>query len=214
MMHFEQIRVGGDRNFGYLAGDRESGNAIAVDPSYSPEQFYEKAGKLGLKLVAIATTHNHEDHVNGNARLRELTGAKIWIHKSAATGDDLGVGDGDIMTLGELQVRVIFTPGHTADSVCYLLNDRKLVTGDTLFVGKVGGTATEEAARLEYDSLQKLLELPDPVTIWPGHDYGVRPSSTIGDERRENPFLLQEDFGAFVHLKKTWAEYKAKHGIA
>lgn len=214
MMHFEQIRVGGDRNFGYLIGDREGGKAVAVDPSYSPEQFAKKAEEIGMKIVAIAVTHGHGDHTNGNATLRELTGAKVWIHKSAAGPDDLGVGDSDILTVGALQIRVIYTPGHTLDSVCYLVNGERLVTGDTLFVGKVGGTGTEKAARVEYDSLTKLMKLPDEVSVWPGHDYGVRPSSTIGDEKKENPFILQGDFDAFFHLKNTWAEYKAKHGIA
>lgn len=213
MIHFEQVRVGGDRNFGYLIGDKEGGKAIAVDPSYTPEQFHQKAKDLDLSIAVIAATHGHEDHVNGNSRLRELTGAKIWTHKSSAGTEDLGVGNDDIITVGGIQIRVIYTPGHTLDSICYLVNGEMLITGDTLFVGKVGGTGTEEAARVEYDSLQKLMKLPDSVTVWPGHDYGVRPSSTIGDEKKENPFLVQPDFNAFYHLKNTWAAYKLKHGI-
>ncbi len=82
------------------------------------------------------------------------------------------------------------------------------LTGDILFVGKIGGTATEAAARSEYDSLhQVLMTLPDDITVWPGHDYGCRPASTIGLEKRTNPFLLCEDLGAFLKLKIGWAEY-------
>ena len=78
----------------------------------------------------------------------------------------------------------------------------------------MGGTDSEEDARAEYDSLQrKIGTLPPETGIWPGHDYGVRPSSTVADEWRENPFLLQPDFAAFMELKKNWAEYKRKHGI-
>jgi glyoxylase-like metal-dependent hydrolase (beta-lactamase superfamily II) len=80
-------------------------------------------------------------------------------------------------------------------------------------VGKVGGTDYEEGARREYESLQRLLELPDETSVWPGHDYGVKKSSTIGYERTTNPFLQRESFEDFVHLKKTWPEYKKKHGI-
>ncbi len=88
------------------------------------------------------------------------------------------------------------------------------MTGDTLFVGKIGGTGTEAAARAEYESLTKvLLRLPDATTVWPGHDYGCRPSSTIGLERRTNPFLLCEDFQAFLELKIGWAELKRRHGL-
>ncbi len=90
----------------------------------------------------------------------------------------------------------------------------RLITGDTLFVGKVGGTHDADSARLEYDSLRgKICSLPPETEVWPGHDYGVRPSSTIGDELRENPFLLRATFESFLDLKSNWAEYKRIHGI-
>jgi glyoxylase-like metal-dependent hydrolase (beta-lactamase superfamily II) len=89
-----------------------------------------------------------------------------------------------------------------------------LITGDTLFVGKVGGTDLGPGARAEYESLfGKLLKLNEDVEVWPGHDYGVRPSSTIGEERRENPFLLCGSFEEFVDLKRNWTQYKREHGI-
>jgi glyoxylase-like metal-dependent hydrolase (beta-lactamase superfamily II) len=110
------------------------------------------------------------------------------------------------------------TPGHTEDSICVLVKapgePGKLVTGDTLFVGKVGGTGYGDDARAEYDSLhEKLLRLPDDTEVWPGHDYGVAPSSTIGREKKTNPFLLCESFETFVELKRNWLRYKAEHGI-
>ena len=90
----------------------------------------------------------------------------------------------------------------------------KLITGDTLFVGKVGGTDYGEEARREYESLhRKLLTLPAETEVWPGHDVGVAPSSTIGHERRTNPFLLRRSFDEFVELKCSWLEYKREHGI-
>jgi len=213
-MIFEQIRVGGDRNFGYLVGDKESGTAIAVDPAYNPRLIYDLAGERGLTIRAIACTHSHFDHTNGNDELRELTGAKVWMHESAAGAEERGVRDGEEIEMGGLRVNVIHTPGHTADSVCYLVGGR-LLSGDTLFVGKVGGTGYGDDARAEYDSLHtKLLALPDETEVWPGHDYGVRPSSTIGEEKRSNPFLIQPGFEAFLELKKNWLQYKKEHGIS
>ena len=89
------------------------------------------------------------------------------------------------------------------------------MTGDTLFVGKVGGTDFKEGARTQYASLhEKLMILPDDTEVWPGHDVGVAPSSTIGHERETNPFLLRKNFEEFVDLKRNWVAYKKEHGIA
>ena len=117
-----------------------------------------------------------------------------------------------------MKLQIIHTPGHTGDSLCVLAEGPgavgKLVTGDTLFVGKVGGTGFGDDARAEYDSLHdKLMILSDDVEVWPGHNYGVEPSSTIGNERKTNPFLLRESFEDFVDLKRNWLQYKAEHGI-
>ena len=97
----------------------------------------------------------------------------------------------------------------------FWLPDQKVaITGDLLFVGKIGGTATDEQARAEFDSLRCVLTtLPDDTTIWPGHDYGCRPASTIALERIANPFLLAPDFKAFLQLKRDWADYKARLGL-
>ena len=212
-MIFEQIRAGGDRNFGYLIGDEESKEAAVVDPSSAPEVFPPAAEKHGLKIVYIIGTHGHGDHTSGISVLKKATGAKVIMHASAPGNTDISVSDGNIIKLGKLELKVIYTPGHTADSICILAGD-KLTTGDTLFVGKVGGTGTDEQAKIEYDSLfNKLMKLDDNIEVWPGHDYGVAPTSTIGHERETNPFLLRKDFKDFKWLKDNWAAYKLEHGI-
>ena len=124
------------------------------------------------------------------------------------------VRDGALFPLGGLQITILHTSGHSKDSICLWVGDA-VFTGDTLFVGKVGGTDLDAEAREEYDSLhQKLLTLPGHTRVFPGHNYGVAPESTIAHERETNPFLLQPDFEAFVHLKRNWAAYKQEHGIA
>jgi len=124
------------------------------------------------------------------------------------------VRDGAQFPLGTLRIRILHTPGHTGDSICILVADA-VFTGDTLFVGKVGGTDFGDNARAEYRSLhEKLLTLPDATRVFPGHDFGVAPQSTIGKERETNPFLLQPDVGRFIDLKKNWPAYKKEHGIA
>ena len=212
-MIFQQIRAGGDRNFGYLIGDEETGEAAVIDPSYSPKEFLRVAKKQNLKIIYVIGTHAHGDHTSGIAALKKKTGAKIVMHTSSPDNVDIRVADGDTLKLGNLELKVIHTPGHTPDGICILAGDM-LVTGDTLFVGKVGGTSTDEAARIEYDSLfNKLMKLDDAIEVYPGHDYGIAPTSTIGHERQTNPFLLRKDLKDFNWLKDNWLAYKQKHGI-
>jgi len=217
-MIFEQVRTGGDRNFSYLIGDEETREAMVVDPSDAPGPLLERASALGLRITTIVNTHLHEDHVAGNEFIRAATGARVacfaMTGAEPAREADIGLRDGDRVAAGKVKFRVLHTPGHTPEHIC-LYGEGRVVTGDTLFVGKVGGTDFGEGARREYASLREaLMTLPDETEVWPGHDVGVRPSSTIGEEKRTNPFLLCADFEAFVHLKRNWAEYKKQHGIA
>jgi glyoxylase-like metal-dependent hydrolase (beta-lactamase superfamily II) len=111
---------------------------------------------------------------------------------------------------------LIHVPGHTDDHILIYLEQQKVaVTGDHLFVGKIGGTGTEAAARAEHASLTKNLDrFPDEVTVWPGHDYGCRPSSTIGLEKLVNPFLLRlRNIDEFLQLKRNWADFKVANGL-
>ncbi len=212
---FEQIRVGGDRNFGYLLGDREAKEAVLIDPSYSPEVLVERAAEQQLRVTCIVNTHGHPDHINGNAKAGEATGAPIAGHRLLPTSPDITLAEGSELALGALRLRFLEVPGHAADHlVIYETTHDLLITGDLLFVGKVGGTKTEGDARTEWKSLQHVLaSVPDTATVWPGHDYGIRPSSTIGLEKKTNPFLLCEDEEAFVKLKAGWADFKKQYGL-
>ena len=212
-MFFKQLKAGGDRNFSYIIADETTCESVVIDPASPPGEELSVLKQRGLILKYIINTHDHFDHTGGNAFLAERTGAKIAMHESARSLCDIGMRDGDVLLLGSLKLKIIHTPGHTYDSICILV-EKELVTGDTLFVGKVGGTGYGSDARDEYDSLHnKLMTLPADTRVWPGHDYGVRPSSTIGDEKSENPFILRDSFESFVELKRNWLEYKRKHGI-
>jgi len=217
-MRIERLLTGGDRNFGYVLADEQTGRAALVDASYDPDRLVRWAESEGYSITHILTTHDHADHANGNARARELTGAQVVMHVDGAGEADIRVNDGDTIAVGRLEVRVIGTPGHNPSHVCYYVEERgkrAVFTGDTLFVGKVGGTDFGEGARLEYESLHtKLMGLPADTRVLPGHDVGVKPESTIGHERQHNPFLVQPDLEAFVRLKRTWPEYKKAHNIA
>ena len=210
---FEQIRCGGDRNFGYLLGDREAGSGVLIDPSYSPDVFVERARAQGLTITHVINTHSHPDHTNGNERALELTGAVLAAHPGMHPTVPLH--DGATLKVGELQLTTFHVPGHCVDHiVLYESSHRLLLTGDLLFVGKVGGTQSEEDARTEWRSLQRLLTLvPDEATVWPGHDYGARPSSTIALEKRTNPFLLAAGEPVFLQVKADWPTLKQRLGL-
>jgi len=212
-MIVKQFRTGGDRNFGYLAADEISGEALVVDASFNPEMIVQFATEHGFVIKFVFSSHGHEDHTNGNQVIRHLTGIVPLLYGDTCPHTGIKVEDGALFPLGSQEVRIIHTPGHTSDSICIYIEDA-LFTGDTLFTGKVGGTGTEEQALMEYHSLHhKLMRLSDNIRVFPGHDYGISPVSSIGHERISNPFLIQKDFNDFLFLKDNWVAYKKTHGI-
>jgi hydroxyacylglutathione hydrolase len=213
-MILEQIKTAGDRNFGYLLADPGYRAAAIVDPSGAPGKFIRRLEDHDLALKWIIATHSHYDHTDGAEELRARFPAVLALHRLSPLPSDVRLDHDQELELGSLRMRILHTPGHTDDSICIYVPGAVL-TGDTLFVGKVGGTDYEDGARRQYESLhQVLLMLPDATQVYPGHNVGVRPVSTIGDEKMQNPFLLQPDFEHFVDLKRNWQAYKAAHGIA
>ena len=213
-MFVKQFRTGGDRNLGYLVADEETRAGAIIDPSYSPERIVRFAQDEQYDIRYVFSTHDHHDHTNGNRTVEQMTGKRALLFGGKDPETGLVVEDGARLPLGSLEITVLHTPGHTDDAICFYVGDA-VFTGDTLFVGKVGGTDYGAGAWAEYESLHKrLLALPDETRVFPGHDVGVAPESTIAHERETNPFLVQPDFESFVHLKRNWAAYKQEHGIA
>lgn len=212
-MIFYQITAGGDRNFAYLAADEDGGKAVLFDPPRDAQRYAGLVEKHDLDVEYAVFTHGHSDHTWGSREAVRRLGCKTVGHESIPINVDVRVKDGDTITVGGLTIEIIHTPGHTEDSICVRCGD-KLVTGDTLFVGKVGGTDFGDGARKEYHSLHdKLMKLDPSIEVYPGHDYGTAPTSTIGNELTSNPFILRNSFEAFVDLKKNWLQYKEEHGI-
>jgi len=201
-MIFRQVPVGTFQNFSYIIGDEKTKSAALVDPAWEVDNLLAQCEELGLKVTRVINTHSHHDHVEGNEAVAKRTGAKVVMHEKSPVRKDIAVKDGDAIEVGSLTVKVIHTPGHCPDHIC-LLVDGKLLTGDTLFVGECGRTdlAGGNSGDL-YDSLvKKILPLDDSIEVYPGHDYGDRPSSTIGDERKNNYTLkprTREEFIKFM----------------
>jgi glyoxylase-like metal-dependent hydrolase (beta-lactamase superfamily II) len=168
---FEQIRAGGDRNFGYLLGDQDTGQGLLIDPSYTPEALVQRASDQGLKVTHEINTHPHPDHTNGNAKDAELTAEPVAAFaNSSLVTPDLGLGDEQEFEVGGLRLQFLHMPGHCPDQlVVYEPSRRILITGDLLLVGKVGGTTNDDDARTEWTSLRRLFDrFPDEAKCGPG----------------------------------------------
>jgi glyoxylase-like metal-dependent hydrolase (beta-lactamase superfamily II) len=194
-------------NFVYVIGDRETGEALVVDPAYGVAELVDLLAADGLRLSGVLVTHYHPDHVGGDlmgwriqgiADLLELdVDAKVHVQSEEAFGvqrvtgasrSDLELHEsGDVVSVGAVDVTLVHTPGHTPGSQCFLV-DGKLVSGDTLFLDGCGRTDLPggDAEQL-YESLtQRLAHIPDDVVLYPGHLYSPDPSAPLGDVRARN----------------------------
>ncbi|MGD8676492.1 MAG: MBL fold metallo-hydrolase [Desulfobacterales bacterium] len=198
-MLIKQLDIGYMDNFCYIVGCKKTRKALVIDPGHDVDQIVSAAEKQGLEIETIVNTHAHGDHTAGNAELKSLTGAKIIIHALDAAGypkADVFLKDEKTLQLGEITFDVIHTPGHTPGGIC-LHAEGNLFTGDTLFVGDSGRTDLPGGDRPTLGkSIRRLMQLPDDTTIWPGHNYGPTPTSTIGWEKRHN--VNAKEYGYYV----------------
>ena len=209
-MVIEQLEVGNFAVFTYLLGCSESGEGIVVDAAAEVDRILRVAEGKGItRIKYIVNTHSHADHVGGNRELKLRTGADIVVHKEdaerlahppefilqmfqceASPPADVTVSDGDRIEFGSQFVTVLHTPGHTAGGIC-LYTPGHVITGDTLFVEAVGRTDLPGGSFdvLLHSIRTKLFTLPEETVVYPGHNYGSSPRSTIGREKRSNPYV-------------------------
>src|SRR5581483_2144704 len=217
-MIFQQLVNEESGCLSYLIGCTQAGQAVIVDPGRDRvAEYLGIARKKGLRITHVIETHTHADHISGNRDLAAATKAAIVVHRSSpAVFEHESVDDGDVLTIGSVELKMLHTPGHTPDSLSVLVTDKSrgdipwfVMTGDALFIGSVGrpDLGGARAAEDAYESLTKvLLSLDDLVEIYPGHGAGsmcgramsAKTGSTIGFERRFNPALQFRDKARFV----------------
>jgi hydroxyacylglutathione hydrolase len=203
----KQIKVGNMEVFCYLVGDEATKTCALIDPAFETDRILSEVKAAGFEVTHIINTHNHFDHTSGNGAIVAATGARIFIHRldARALGRILNgaislmmggkkspaanvpLENSDVIEIGETSLTVLHTPGHTSGGIC-LLGDGNIFTGDTLFVGFVGRTDLPGGSRkaLERSIRDKIYTLPEDTIVWPGHDYGEKPQSTVQYEKENN----------------------------
>jgi len=209
-MLFRQIKVGPMQNFSYIIRDEKTKDAAVVDAGWETNKLIEAANKEKLKINKIILTHSHYDHAQKADELASKAGADIYFHENEYDEIKKFIKNPNIkaiklknneeIKLGSIKIKAIHTPGHTPGAIC-LLVESKLLTGDTLFVNAVGRTDLAGGNSIKlFESLQKLKKLDDNVEVYPGHDYGEVPFSTIGGEKKTNPYFMCETKEQFLNL--------------
>jgi hydroxyacylglutathione hydrolase len=196
-------------NFVYAIGDRATGECVLVDPAYAVGELVDLVGADGMTVVGVLATHYHPDHIGGSMMGYTIEGISAllehvdcpihiqrdereWVQKSTAVTDEhlVGHSSGDIVRVGDVEITLVHTPGHTPGSQCFLV-DGRLVAGDTLFLDGCGRTDLpgSNAAQM-IESLRRLSEVPDETILYPGHRYSVASSATMDVVKKTN-FILQ-----------------------
>jgi len=207
-----QLEVGLLQNFCEVIACPRTGRAALVDPAFEVDRLLREADRRGWVVDTILITHTHDDHVAGLDEAWERTRALVRCHASelervrtlAATVQP--VGDGERLSLGDGTIQAIHTPGHVPGCICwYVPNPGAIITGDVLFVGSCGGVSYpgSDPAAMVHSLQHKLATLPEQTRVYPGHDYGPTPTSTIGWEITHNPALLADTLAAFCAYKRV-----------
>ena len=201
---FQQIPVGNYQNFSYLVADLESKAAAIFDPAWEIQKLISILKEKNLKLEYIVNTHAHMDHIQGNPELSAATGAKIVMSEKSLARKDVGVKDGEDLALGKnVKLHFLLTPGHSPESMCIIVNDEYLITGDTLFIGECGRVDLPGGSASElFESFQKIKRLDPMLLVYPGHDYGSKQFTSLNEQIETNYTLspmTREEFLKFMN---------------
>ena len=200
-MYIQQLEVGLMQNFNYLIGDPQTHECVYVDPAWEVDRLLKIAKADGYQVKKILLTHNHFDHIEGVEKVVAETGAEVCIGAfdekplQHHQGKIKILHNGQEIKLGHLTITALATPGHTPGSVCYLVTSKDepfghLFTGDTLFQGNCGRSDLPGGdPKILFKSLSALKSLDPSIQVYPGHDYGIKPVTTIGFEKQHNPTL-------------------------
>lgn len=206
-MIFEQLSIGDMHNYSYIFADQQSREGFVVDPAFDHQKILDSIKKHKINLTRIILTHHHFDHINAANAVKAQSGAEIICHRETApllhgaAASDRLIDDGYSFSVGNNKVICLHTPGHAPGSLCLIVADKWLVSGDTLFVNDCGRADLSGSNPKDlFASLQRLKSLPDHLVLCPGHNYGPSPTRTLGEEKRLNPAMLAATFADFCEV--------------
>ena len=202
-MIFRQVFDNKSSTYTYIIASGKGREAVIIDPVIeNVESYIRLLNELDLKLVKVIDTHIHADHVTGASKLKQATNCSTLMGEhTPADAVEIKVKDDEIIKIDQIEIKAMYTPGHTSDSYSFLM-DNYLFSGDTLLINGTGRTDFQNGSSKDaYNSLfNKLLKLPDDTLLYPGHDYNGNLSSTIGKEKEHNPRLQVENVDQYIEI--------------
>ena len=214
-LYLKQIEIGPMENFVYFVGSSKTREVFVVDPAWQVDTILRIAKEEDLKIKGALISHYHFDHTNGIEELLQSVDCPVYVNKKDSSYLDFShdniknMDDGDKVSVGDVEIRLIHTPGHTPGSQCFHVQDR-LISGDTLFIGACGRCDLPggDAKEMYYTLTQRLMKFDDSTVLCPGHNYAEKTTTTMGSEKKTNPYLMCDSLENFLRFRTGVSEYR------
>ncbi len=207
-LYLKQMEIGPMENFVYLVGSKATREVLVVDPAWQMDTVLRVAKEEGLKIKGALVSHFHFDHTNGIEELLESVDVPVYVNKNDVPYLDVshdnikGSDNGDKIKVGDVEIELVHTPGHTPGSQCFHVRGH-LLSGDTLFINACGRCDLPggDAKEMYYSLTQKLMKFDDSTVLCPGHNYSDRPVTTMGEQKIHNPYLMCDSLENFLRFR-------------
>ena len=212
-LYLKQMELGPMENFVYLVGSNKTREVFVVDPAWQVDTVLRVAKEENLKIVGALVSHYHFDHTNGIEELLTSLDVPVYVNKKDLPYIDAGKSElkasepGMKVKAGDVEIELVHTPGHTPGSQCFHVRGH-LISGDTLFINACGRTDLPggNAKELYYSLTQTLMKMPDATVLCPGHNYADKPTTTMADQKKHNPYLMCDSLENFLKFRTGVAE--------